>query len=324
MKLACEALLLFCELCCGIVSQELFWRLLHYYWMSWTCQNSLSRLWLPVFLLILLFSYSGSGRDLLLLLFFFCTQKSQPTPDNSFKDCNNQVMQLSTDHTDGVCIAAAATCQFLKVFYLHQPQALKKSSKNDAVAAPATMACHLLEWLWTSGCVCIHIYSSKCFHNFFFWRIPSVFVTHTTDDVLSCGCVAFFCQGIDKFLSIPIAHLLAEVMQILGRVRFQLLLSCLRSSTPLKCKRPFPLQVCSTAKSHVTEVMLLHEKLQRSSLSVWRFSRFSYLQFFTLQVWFWIENKQGAAVVYSGDFFKDSFVTLKLFCCTLEELPKAM
>jgi hypothetical protein len=118
--------------------------------MSWTCQNSRSRLWLPVFLLILLFSYSGSGRDLLLLLLlllllFFCTQKSQPTPDNSFRDCNNQVMQLSTDHRDGVCIAAAATCQFLQVFYLHQSQALKKSRKNDAVAAPATMVCHLLE-----------------------------------------------------------------------------------------------------------------------------------------------------------------------------------
>ncbi len=50
------------------------------------------------------------------------------------------------------------------------------------------------------------------------------------------SCVAFFCQGIDKFLSIPIAHLLAEVMQIFGRVQFQLLLSCLWSSTPLKCK----------------------------------------------------------------------------------------
>ncbi len=136
--------------------------------------------------------------------------------------------------------------------------------------------------------------------------------------------VAFFCRGIDKFPSIPIAHLLVEVMQIFGRVWFQLLLSCLWSSTPLKCKWHFPLQVCSTAKSRVTEVMLLHEKLQGSSLSLWRFSRFSYLQFFTRQVWSWIEDKQGAAVAYSGDFFKDSFVTLKLFCCTLEELPKAM
>jgi hypothetical protein len=93
---------------------------------------------------------------------------------------------------------------------------------------------------------------------------------------------------------------LVEVMQIFGRVWFQLLLSCLQSSTPLKCKWHFPLQVCLTAKSHVTEVMLL----QGSSLSLWRFSRFSYLQFFTWQVWFWIEDKQGAAVAYSGDFLK--------------------
>jgi hypothetical protein len=92
--------------------------------------------------------HSAQAVDLLLLLllFFFCTQKRQPTSDNSFRDCNNQVMQLSTDHRDGVCIAAAAaTCQFLQVFYLHQPQALKKFRNNDAVAAPATMVCHLLE-----------------------------------------------------------------------------------------------------------------------------------------------------------------------------------
>jgi hypothetical protein len=42
-------------------------------------------------------------------------------------------------------MAAAATFQFLQVFYLHKPQALKKSRKNDAVSAPATMVCHLLE-----------------------------------------------------------------------------------------------------------------------------------------------------------------------------------
>jgi hypothetical protein len=144
VKLACEALLLFCELvaelflksfsedCCIIIE----------------CHGHANTL-VQDFGCLCFSSFCSSViqavAEICCFFFFFCRQKSQPTPDNSFRDCNNQVMQLSTDHRDGVCIAAAATCQFLQVFYLHQPQALKKSRKNDAVAAPATMVCHLLE-----------------------------------------------------------------------------------------------------------------------------------------------------------------------------------
>jgi hypothetical protein len=44
-----------------------------------------------------------------------------------------------------VCVTVAASAQFLQVFYLHQPQALKKSRKNDAANAAMTTVCHLLK-----------------------------------------------------------------------------------------------------------------------------------------------------------------------------------
>jgi hypothetical protein len=53
---------------------------------------------------------------------------------------------------------------------------------------------------------------------------------------------------------------LAEVMQIFGsRVWFQLLLSCLPVFNTLEMWVTLSWQVCSTAKSHVAEVVLLHE-----------------------------------------------------------------
>jgi hypothetical protein len=53
------------------------------------------------------------------------------------------MVELAQQKKDGV--SAIVTAQFLQVFYLHQPQALKKSRKNDAANAAMTTVCHLLK-----------------------------------------------------------------------------------------------------------------------------------------------------------------------------------
>jgi hypothetical protein len=55
------------------------------------------------------------------------------------------MVELVQQKKDGVCVTVAASAQFLQVFYLHQPQALKKSRKNDAANAAMTTVCHLLK-----------------------------------------------------------------------------------------------------------------------------------------------------------------------------------
>ncbi len=54
---------------------------------------------------------------------------------------------ISSTKKDGVCVtvAASASAQFLQVFYLHQPQALKKSRKTDAANSVMTTVCHLFK-----------------------------------------------------------------------------------------------------------------------------------------------------------------------------------
>jgi hypothetical protein len=42
------------------------------------------------------------------------------------------MVELVQQKKDGVCVTVAASAQFLQVFYLQQPQALKKSRKTDA------------------------------------------------------------------------------------------------------------------------------------------------------------------------------------------------
>jgi hypothetical protein len=110
-----------------------------------------------------------------------------------------------------VSVTVAASAQFLQVFYLNQPQALKKSRKNDAANAAMTAVCHLLNdheqvGVFISISIAQNVVTILSFEEFL---LPM--------QQMICF-LAFFCHGIGKFLSIPIAHLLAEVMQIFGRV----------------------------------------------------------------------------------------------------------
>jgi hypothetical protein len=130
------------------------------------------------------------------------------------------MVELAQQKKDGV--STIVTAQFLQVFYLHQPQALKKSRQNDAANAAMTTVCHLLNdheqvGVFISISIAQNVVTILSFEEFLLYLLPMQQMICFLA-AYHISCVAFFCHGIGKFLSIPIAHLLAEVMQIFGRV----------------------------------------------------------------------------------------------------------